>query len=147
MAAMVYGVHEYDWNPPHQADGGMHNGGPASPATQPDQSGVVSVMMTDQAVFVPASLTVPAGTKVRWKNASREDHTVTDDPKVASDAKDVTMPAGATAFNSGTIKPGAQYEVTFTVPGSYKYVCEPHEGMDMKGTIEVTPAAGTKPQG
>jgi plastocyanin len=138
--AMVYGIHEYDWNPPHEASSGGGGGNASAPGhTQPGEAGVVTVLMNDQAAFAPASVTIPAGTKVRWKNGSREDHTVTNDPKVAENAKDVSMPTDAKPFNSGNIKPGGTFEQMFTVPGTYRYVCQPHEGMDMKGQVIVTP--------
>lgn len=138
--AMVYGIHEYDWNPPHRTRGaGDGKGQPGEVMTSPDEHGVVSVSMTDDDVFKPASITIPAGTTVRWKNASKDEHTVTDDPRAASDAKDVSMPAGARPFNSGKIKPGGTFEQKFTLPGTYRYVCEPHEEMDMKGQVVVKP--------
>jgi plastocyanin len=51
----------------------------------------------------------------------------------------VAMPAGAQPFNSGKIKPGGSFEQKFSIPGTYKYVCEPHEEMDMKGQVIVKP--------
>jgi len=137
--AMVYGTHAYSWNPPHGDQTGATTGhSDEKPATRPaGGADVVTVSMTDEDVFKPASITIKAGTKVRWTNASKDEHTVTDDPKVAADAKDVAVPQGAKPFNSGKIKPGGTYEQTFTVPGTYKYVCEPHEEMDMKGTVVV----------
>lgn len=55
-----------------------------------------------------------------------------------SDARDVFFPAGAKPFNSGKIKPGGIFEQRFARPGTYRYVCEPHEDMDMKGELVVT---------
>jgi plastocyanin len=137
--AMIYGVHAYNWNPHHPAQTSDEGHSAEGAATQPAGGGgnAVSVTMTDDDAFKPASVTIPTGTTVRWTNASKEEHTVTDDAKIASDAKDVALPAGARPFNSGKIKPGGTFEQTFTVPGTYKYVCEPHEEMDMKGTIVV----------
>jgi plastocyanin len=137
--AMVYGVHEYDWNPPHHAHQG-NDGGSHSAASQPGGAGATTVEMTDDATFKPSKIEVVVGSTVHWRNRSKDEHTVTDDPKVASDSKDVSMPAGAHPFNSGTIKPGGTYEQTFTIPGVYKYVCEPHEDMDMKGEVVVKAA-------
>ena len=109
---------------------------PAGPTTQP----AATVKMTDDMTFQPAALTVTVGTTVRWENASKDEHTVTADPKRAGDAKDVSLPAGAEPFDSGKIKPGGSYSHAFTVPGTYKYVCLPHEDMGMLGQIIVKPA-------
>ena len=104
-----------------------------------DEDGkVVVVSMGDDDTFQPAKITVAPGTVVRWTNVGKTDaHVVSDDVKVAKDAKDVSIPAGAKAFRSGEIKPGGTFDQTFTVAGEYKYICVPHEGMGMKGEITV----------
>ena len=144
--AMVYGLHEYDWSRPADpqaadAESAAESAGgePAAPGTRPSAQGdVAEVAVTDDDTFKPDQVTIPAGGTVRWKNVSKDTHTVTDDPKVASNAKDVSFPAGAKPFNSGKIKPGAVFEQRFTVPGTYQYVYEPHEEMDMKGKVVVS---------
>jgi plastocyanin len=141
--AMIYGTHAYAWNRPHAHEEGGDTdhaaAAAAKPDTQPAAAGgnVVTVTMTDDDVFKPASVTIAVGTTVRWTNASKDEHTVTDDAKVAADAKDVALPSGARPFNSGKIKPGGTFVQKFDIPGTYRYVCEPHEEMDMKGTIVV----------
>lgn len=139
--AMVYGTDEYAWNPPREHEshhaGGQETHG-ATAASQPAQGGIVEVTMTDDEAFKPATVTVSAGSTVRWKNTSKDTHTVTDDPRAAGDPKDVSSPEGSKPFNSGKIKPGDTYEQKFTLPGTYQYVCKPHEEMDMKGRIIVT---------
>ena len=98
----------------------------------------VTVQMTSSDAFVPKTLTIKAGGTVTWENVSPGVHTVTDNPALASSKQDAAMPAEAEAFNSGTIEPGKQYSHTFTVPGTYKYFCVPHEADGMVGTIVVT---------
>ncbi|HEX3357688.1 MAG TPA: plastocyanin/azurin family copper-binding protein [Tepidisphaeraceae bacterium] len=108
--------------------------------TQPaesGQNGTVTIKMTNDMTFEPATITVAVGTTVRWENPSKDVHTVTFDPKRASDAKDVSLPKGAKAFDSGDVKPGGVYSHQFTIPGTYKYICIPHEDMGMLGQIEV----------
>jgi len=137
--AMVYGIHEYDWNAePHEHASageslGTQSAGESAAAAE---SGMAEVTMGEDS-FKPASVTIAVGGKVRWKNTSKDTHTVTNDPKVASDAKDVSMSEGAQTFNSGKIKPGGTFEQTFAIAGTYKYVCEPHEEMGMKGEVVV----------
>lgn len=133
--AMVYTIHEYDWNPPqHQTE--LNATATSQPAGQP-----LIIQMTDDDVFQPAKLTIAAGATVQWKNVSQDTHTVTNDPNVAADATDVSMPPGVKPFNSGKIRPGQTFEYHFITPGTYKYICEPHEAMGMMGQIEVKPAA------
>jgi plastocyanin/uncharacterized membrane protein len=140
--AMVYGLDEYDWSRPagrHAADAEATGSEPAAPGTRLSaQSGVAEITMTDDDMFKPNQVTIGVGSTVRWKNVSKDTHTVTDDPKVASSAKDVSFPAGAKPFNSGKVKPGGVFEQRFTIPGIYHYVCEPHEEMDMKGKVVVS---------
>ena len=70
--------------------------------------------------FDPPTLTVQPGTTVKWTNNGKHPHTVTD-----RDGK----------FDSGDIAPGASYTATFSTPGTYKYYCKHHKGME--GTIVV----------
>lgn len=76
-----------------------------------------------QAVFDPSEITVPVGTTVTWVNDSVMAHTITG--------------SGAPGFrNSGMIDPGQTFSQTFTEPGTYGYICDPHQWM--VGTIVVT---------
>jgi plastocyanin len=77
----------------------------------------------DNFAFVPANLTVPAGTKVVWRNDDDIPHLV-----VADDNK---------AFRSAALDTGDTFSFTFAAPGSYAYFCALHP--HMQGTIVVTP--------
>ena len=72
-------------------------------------------------MFTTATLTVPAGATVHWKNRDGEPHTV-----VSIDG----------LFRSGALDQGDSFEFTFGKPGSYRYVCSIHP--QMVGTIVVT---------
>lgn len=98
-----------------------------------------TVQLTDALKFEPASLTVPRGTTVTWRNGSQLVHTVTDDPSKAANADDAQLPSGAQAWDSGDLNAGREFTHTFDVPGTYKYFCQPHETAGMLGTIIVTP--------
>jgi plastocyanin len=95
--------------------------------------------MTDSLKFEPASMTVPRGATVTWRNTGQVAHTVTDDPSKAVTAADAQLPPGAQAWDSGNLNPGQTFSRTFDVPGTYKYFCQPHEAAGMLGTITVTP--------
>jgi plastocyanin len=79
--------------------------------------------------FEPPTLTVQPGTTVRWTNTGAHPHTVTD---------------RGGKFDSGDIAPGATYSMTFQTPGTYRYYCKHHKGME--GTI-VVGSTGPAPAG
>ena len=108
-------------------------------SAQQGPSGEVAaeVTLTNQLRYEPAAVTISAGQAVRWRNTSALIHTVTADPSRAMQAANVRLPSGADAFDSGDIGPGGSFTWTFTEPGEYRYVCIPHEGAAMTGTIMV----------
>jgi plastocyanin len=71
-------------------------------------------------MFAPASLTVNAGSTVRWVNRDEEPHTV-----VAADG----------SFRSGALDTGQAYAFRFAQPGTYRFTCSIHPRM--VGTIIV----------
>ena len=107
---------------------------PAGPGT-----GDVTIEMTAELTFAPASAQVRAGQTVTWVNISSVPHTVTADPALAGNAASVSLPPGAAPFASPLISGGGSFSHTFTVAGTYRYFCQPHEGAGMIGTIVVVP--------
>jgi plastocyanin len=98
----------------------------------------VEVKMTDTPPkFVPLTVTIDKGDTVEWINNAVSLHSVTTNPAVAQDPKDVSSPAGAKPFDSGFMTPGVKWSYTFTVPGTYKYLCLPHEKYHMVGIVVV----------
>jgi plastocyanin len=96
-----------------------------APSVAPGQirSAAVVDMTGELLVFEPAVLEIRAGQTVTWKNSSaREVHTVTADPRQATNAQDVELPGGAQTFDSGYMNPGQAYQHTFRKPGTYRYV-------------------------
>ena len=73
--------------------------------------------------FEPADVTVTAGSTVLWHNKGKEEHSVTADNK---------------SFDSGWKPKGANYQRTFTRPGTYTYYCAPHPWM--RGVVRVVAA-------
>jgi plastocyanin len=100
------------------------------------------VKMTNQLRYEPAKVTIQSGETLEWQNISDLIHTVTADPSLAVNEKDVHLPEGAQPFNSGEIMPGRTYTHTFTVPGDYRYFCIPHELNGMIGEVIVKQAGG-----
>jgi plastocyanin len=82
----------------------------------------VTVQETDQFQFVPSTTTVKVGQVVLWTNQGTTVHNVTFQPGPASD----------------TMNHGDRFELRFTKPGTYSYVCTFHQAQGMKGTITVS---------
>jgi len=74
--------------------------------------------------FVPASITVAAGTTVTWTNHDNFTHTV--------QFKDGGLPT-----DPHEMQPGQAVTFTFTAPGTYHYQCSLHP-QNMQGTVTVT---------
>ena len=103
----------------------------------------VTVQMTDGLRFKPDRITIHAGDTVEWKNTSSFVHTVTADARRAPEGTKVVLPTGAAPFDSGNIKADGSYRHTFTVPGTYKYICVPHAELGMTGEVIVQPRPAT----
>jgi len=87
--------------------------------------------------FDPARVSIHTGDTVRWNNTSLIWHTVTFDPSKAKDETHVALPPGAEPFDSGKVESNGNFWHTFTVPGTYHYICRPHEDNGMSGTVVV----------
>jgi plastocyanin len=74
------------------------------------------VVMVDNR-FHPDALVIAAGTTVVWRNEEA-------DPQNAHDV--LTLDG---TLSSPLIFPGESWSFTFTVPGTYDYFCDIHEGM------------------
>lgn len=127
---------------------GCSGGGGSEPTETSGDGGdgSVTVDMTDELVFDPAEIEVPAGTTVVWENVGSVGHSVT--------AYEDGIPDGAAYFASGgfdseqaardaypqegDIPGGESYEHTFETAGTYEYFCIPHESAGMIGTVTVT---------
>jgi len=110
------------------------------PAYGPSSDAAAVVEMTNGLAFQPDAVRIKAGETVEWRNRSLFTHTVTDDQARAKDAADAQLPEGAPSF-SAQVGPGEIYRHIFTVPGTYRYFCMPHEGRGMHGQVIVGPAA------
>ncbi|HVO78618.1 MAG TPA: cupredoxin family copper-binding protein [Candidatus Bathyarchaeia archaeon] len=75
----------------------------------------------DNFSFSPATITVPAGTTVRWTNRDDIPHTVVSDKEI---------------FKSKTLDTDDQYSYTFTKPGTYGYFCSIHPKMTGKVVVQ-----------
>jgi plastocyanin len=95
----------------------------AAPGATPAAADAPATVELKTFMFGPATLTIPAGTRVTWKNSDPEPHTI-----VSVDGK----------FRSGALDQGDSFTFKFDAPGTYRYVCSIHP--QMVGTIIVKPA-------
>ena len=112
--------------------------GKGHPPTVPDTT---VVGMSNALDFTPDSVVIEAGETVVWRNSSVLVHTVTAIADSAADPGRVELPDGAEPFGSGRLGPNETYRRTFEVPGTYRYVCLPHEAAGMIGTVVVEEAS------
>jgi plastocyanin len=91
-------------------------------ATAAAQQRATRTVSIENFAFVPAQITVRAGTKVTWVNNDSVSHTVT---------------ANNGAFDSGTLQQGEKFSRTFTKAGKkFAYHCEIHPQMQGKVTVK-----------
>lgn len=87
------------------------------------QDAVVTVSIEQQR-FEPASLSIQAGTTVRWvNNEKRTSHSI--------------LFKGEGGLESERLLPGDSWQRRFEHPGRYPYTCGPHP--EMNGVVEVRP--------
>src|ERR1700680_2793782 len=108
------------------------------PATAIAAPAVVVKMGDKPPMYHPMKVAIKLGQTIEWVNNAQTLHGVTTDPDSAQKPGDVSSPPGAKPFDSGFMKPGAIFDYTFTVPGSYKYLCLPHEKDGMIGWVTVS---------
>ena len=107
MFALVLGL--------YAATAGKSPAGP--PADQRDEYRV----KIDNFSFMPASMTVPAGTTVTWVNRDDVPHNV-----VSTEKK----------FKSPVLDTDEQFSYKFTDPGAYEYFCSIHPKMTAKIVVQ-----------
>ena len=118
-------------------DGGGDASAPPSPTATAEAPQEPVVDMTDALVFEPKEITVTVGDRVQWRNVGQIAHTVTTTPSKVADPDRVSVPSGTKPWDSGLIGGDETFSRTFDEPGRYEYVCIPHEGAGMVGTVVV----------
>lgn len=121
----------------------------STPTTEPaTETPTPGSTVTDVAVgpekrlrFEPDTVEVAVGDTVRWE-AMSTGHNVTSHPDASPKCEN---PEGAEPFHSyegeqhfAIMDVGEVFEHEFTVPGEYVYVCTPHAGQGMVGSVTVT---------
>jgi plastocyanin len=92
----------------------------------PAQSTVVKVSAYEY-TYNPSVLRIKPGTTVEWVNTGHHGHTVTSEDR---------------RWDSGDLKPGQTFRMTFVHPGTYYYYCTHHARENMRGSIIVGSSEG-----
>lgn len=92
----------------------------AQAAGQDSKGSTVDVKI-DNFSFSPATITIPAGTTVKWTNRDDIPHTVVNDDQ---------------KFESKALDTDESYSYTFTKPGTYPYFCSIHPKMIGKVIVQ-----------
>ena len=96
----------------------------------PTGSQPYEIVATDGLSFSPATLTVPVGTTVHWRNSGGTPHTVT------SGASSSPSDSPGVLFDHQLFG-GEVFDFTPTTVGELPYFCRFHEAMGMKGMLNV----------
>jgi plastocyanin len=91
-------------------------------ASKPEHPETTRDIWIYDSFFSPATMTVKAGTTVRWINYGQHSHSV-----ASQDGE----------WDSGPMKRGAEYSITLNNPGTYNYFCRYHPN-EMTAKIVVT---------
>ncbi|CAN6209061.1 unnamed protein product [Urochloa humidicola] len=84
-------------------------------------------------VFEPSEFSVKAGDTITFKNNAGFPHNVVFDEDEVPSGVDAAKISQEEYLNA----PGETYSVTLTVPGTYGFYCEPHQGAGMVGKVTV----------
>jgi plastocyanin len=84
-------------------------------------------------VFEPSDFTVKAGDTITFKNNAGFPHNVVFDEDEVPSGVDAAKISKEEYLNA----PGETFSVTLTVPGTYGFYCEPHQGAGMVGKVTV----------
>jgi plastocyanin len=88
----------------------------------PQQSSAAVEVKIDNFTYSPVTVTVAAGTAVKWTNRDDIPHTVVSEDK--------------TTFRSKALDTDDSFSYTFTKPGTYTYFCSIHPKMTAKVVVQ-----------
>jgi len=107
--------------------------GVAPPAFAGATQTVIMGSDAGQLVFIPDDVSICKGDSITWKNNKAGPHNA-----VFTEVPD-GVAEGSVGMEGGTLlnSEGATFTSKFEVAGSYSYICEPHGGGGMLGTVTV----------
>jgi plastocyanin len=86
--------------------------------TVPNATPGVNEVLIQDMLFSPATISVTAGTTIKWTNKDGMPHTVTSNA------------GSAEIFNSGSLTNGTTFTWKFNTAGTFNYHCALHGGMN-----------------
>ncbi|MBI2328714.1 MAG: cupredoxin family copper-binding protein [Chloroflexi bacterium] len=108
---------------------------PSALEVEPGLTPTTAAVKISGFAFLPATVTISAGTTVTWIHDDSPPHTVSSRDAV---------------FDSGILSRGATFSYTFTRDGTFEYRCKIHSYMTAKIIVgeggAVSPAEGTMPE-
>ncbi len=113
VAALAVGIYLWVRNNQSSLDNASPKGETPQGTTQGEQ------VTIENFAFSPSTLTIKAGTKVKWVNQDSVAHTVKSD-----------------TFASDTLQTGESYTFQFDQTGTYDYFCSLHPAMKGKIIVE-----------
>lgn len=113
---------------------GRTSGAATSPSGKAGSAASAPSVVMELIQFRPATVEVPAGTTVTWKQQHAGAHTVTSG-RVEQGSGGVTQRADG-KFDSGEIGTGDTFQHEFSEPGTYPYFCSIHPAT-MRGEVRV----------
>jgi plastocyanin len=90
----------------------------------------MTIAATDALIFDPATSTAQVGKVIEFKNTGTVAHTVT------------FLDSNDGCLTDNTLNPGSTWDVMFSAPGTYHYLCTIH-APNMKGQITLSGSAAT----
>jgi plastocyanin len=116
------------------------NPGDGGQMPNPPPSGTLAQVTIQDFSFDPSTLSIKAGTIVRWTNNGPSAHTAVSDAGTWG-SPSLSPPVKGGGYGDGG-SPGGTFDFTFTEPGTYSYHCSLHPPSSypgFTGTITVTP--------
>ena len=107
----------------------------------PTRARVVVVEITGEQIakLSPQRVNIRAGETIQWKNSSGRIHEIIGNPAKAKPNGTPSLPAGASPFDSGFLRPNQSFSYRFTSPGIYRYLCDLDDSQPASGEIVVAP--------
>jgi len=98
-------------------------GGSSNPTGPGGSKGSVTDIVIQDFSYTPATITIKAGTTVRWTNHGPSGHTTTSDGDVWNSGT-LSPPSGGDGYGGGSA--GGSFQFKFDQPGTYAYHCMLH---------------------
>ena len=131
---------------------GVNGSAPASSALSNGTNSTTSKAPTSQSRTVVIEITgdqnarlsrqrvsIKVGQSLEWRNSGTTPHEIVANPAKAKPAAKPVLPAGASPFDSGFVRPGHSFTQRFTVPGVYRYICDLDSAHPLQGEVVVAP--------